>query len=69
MGHACEFETSMVLAVRGLYVAEDKRQRTNHGAVGFPEKVTAEKGRAFLNAAVHRTAEVVQGLLRKPLPR
>src|SRR5438874_1891175 len=57
MGHACEFETSMVLALRpdlvrrdevrddpppsepalrGLYVAEDMRQRTRQGAVGFP---------------------------------
>ena len=89
MGHACEFETSMVLALRpdlvrreeirddpaphepalrGLYVAEDMKQRTDHGAVGFPELATADKGRAFLNAAVERTAEVVQALLQRPLP-
>src|SRR5262245_46147006 len=89
MGHACEFETSMVLALRpdlvrreevrddpppaepelrGLYLAEDMKQRTDHGAVGFPERATAEKGRAFLAAAVERAAEVVQALLRRPLP-
>jgi creatinine amidohydrolase len=90
MGHACEFETSMVLALRpdlvrreeirddpsgddpalsGLYLAEDMYQRTDHGAVGFPEKATAEKGRLFLTTAIDRTAEVVQALLRKPLPK
>jgi creatinine amidohydrolase len=90
MGHACEFETSMVLALRpelvrrdeikddpprddpalrGLYLAEDMYQRTDHGAVGYPEQASAEKGRRFLQAAVERTAEVVGGLLRRPLPR
>src|SRR5262245_10128668 len=89
MGHACEFETSMVLALRpelvrreeirddpppaepalrGLYVAEDFKQRTDHGAVGYPERATAEKGRAFLGAAVERAVEVVEALLRRPLP-
>src|SRR5437870_3305426 len=68
MGHACEFETSMVLALRpelvqreaikndpprddavlrGLYVAEDMFQRTDHGAVGYPELASAEKGQRF----------------------
>ncbi len=90
MGHACEFETSMVMALRpdlvrrdeirddmlpddptlrGLYLAEDMHQRTDHGAVGYPELASAEQGRAFLNAAVNRTTEVVQALLRRPLPR
>ncbi len=90
MGHACEFETSMMLdlrpelvrkeeirddppradaALRGLFLAEDMFQRTDHGAVGFPELASAEKGRTFLAAAVERTAEVVQTLLRRPLPR
>jgi creatinine amidohydrolase len=89
MGHACEFETSMVLALRpelvrkpeikddpprdeavlrGLYVAEDMKQRTDHGAVGYPELATAEKGRAFLYAAIDRTVEVITALLRRPLP-
>jgi creatinine amidohydrolase len=90
MGHACEFETSMVLALRpelvrrdqikddapnddevlrGLYLAEDMRQRTDHGAVGYPERASPEKGRAFLNAAITRTSEVVTALLRRSLPK
>jgi len=90
MGHACEFETSMVMALRpelvrkeelknddtryddpalrGLYVAEDMSQCTQQGSVGYSELATPEKGRAFLNAAIARTFEVVQGLLRRPLP-
>lgn len=88
MGHACEFETAMVLALRpdlvqrdeitddppqddlalrGLYIAEDFEQRTDHGAVGYPERATAERGQQFLAAAIDRTAEVVRGLLRLPL--
>lgn len=90
MGHACEFETSMVLALRpelvrrdcirndpprddpalrGLFLADDMRQRTDHGAVGYPELASAERGRAFLDAAIGRTAEVVTALLRRSLPR
>jgi creatinine amidohydrolase len=90
MGHACEFETAMVLALRpdlvrtdeikddppaeeavlrGLYIAEDMKQRTDHGAVGYPEQASAERGRLFLAAATDRTVEVIQELLRRPLPR
>src|SRR5262249_29332281 len=89
MGHACEFETSMVLALRpdlvrreeikddppppepalrGLYLAEDMKQRTDHGAVGYPELARADKGRAFLKAAVERTAEGAGGWLRRQVP-
>jgi creatinine amidohydrolase len=90
MGHACEFETSMVLALRpdlvrreefknddtgdkddslrGLYIAEDMSQNTQQGSVGYSELATVEKGRLFLNAAVDRTCETVQSLLRRPLP-
>jgi creatinine amidohydrolase len=89
MGHACEFETSMMLALRpelvqrkeirddpprdnavlrGLFLAEDMFQRTDHGCVGYPELATAEKGRKFLNAAIERTAEVVRELLKRALP-
>src|SRR5258707_10654942 len=85
MGHACEFETSMVMALRpdlvrreeirddpqnddpvlrGLYVSEDMRQRTDHGAVGYPQLASAEKGRALLAAAIERTVEGVTALLR-----
>jgi creatinine amidohydrolase len=89
MGHACEFETSMMLALRpdlvrrdqirddppredpalrGLYLAEDMHQRTDHGAVGYPARATVEKGRAFLSAAIERAVEVIQALLKRPLP-
>jgi creatinine amidohydrolase len=90
MGHACEFETAMMLALRpelvrreeidddppaedpalrGLFMADDMSQRTNHGGVGYPERATAEAGRAFLDAAVSRALEVADALLRRPLPR
>jgi creatinine amidohydrolase len=90
MGHACEFETSMMLALRpdlvrrerikddplgedsalrGLYLAEDMFQRTDHGAAGYPELATIEKGHTFLRAAVDRTVEVVRALLRRATPR
>jgi creatinine amidohydrolase len=78
MGHACEFETSMVLALRpelvrrdkikndpraeepalrGLFLADDMKQTTDHGAVGYPERASAEKGLAFLGAAIERTID------------
>jgi creatinine amidohydrolase len=90
MGHACEFETSMVLALRpdlvrrdqiendppsddaamrGLFTAEDMFQKTDHGCVGYPERASAEKGRACLHAAIARACDVVLALLRRPLPR
>lgn len=90
MGHACEFETSMMLALRpdlvrrdliqddhlpddpilrGLFIAEDMQQRTDHGAVGYPQRADAAKGQAFLQAAIGRAADVVQALLRRELPR
>ncbi len=89
MGHACEFETSMIMALRpelvrreeirndgkedepalrGLYLADDMHQRTHRGAFGYPELATPEKGKRFLQAAIDRTVEVVEALLRRPLP-
>jgi creatinine amidohydrolase len=95
MGHACEFETSMMLALRpelvhpqefkndetestqfaqlgdslrGLYIARDMSQNTLQGSVGYSELATPEKGERFLNAAVARTCEIIQSLLRCPLP-
>jgi creatinine amidohydrolase/Fe(II)-dependent formamide hydrolase-like protein len=55
-------------ALRGLFLAADMWQKTDHGAVGYPEQASAEKGRAFLAAAVDRSVEVVQALLQRPLP-
>ena len=89
MGHACEFETSMVMALRpelvrrdeikndppppepalrGLYLSEDMKQRTQRGAVGYPELATPEKGKKCIAAAIERTVEVIQALLKRPLP-
>jgi creatinine amidohydrolase len=89
MGHACEFETSMMLALRpdlvrvdqirddparddvalrGLFLADDMMQKTDHGCVGYPERASAEKGRRLLDAAVGRVVEVAQTLLKRPLP-
>jgi creatinine amidohydrolase len=89
MGHACEFETSMVMALRpdlvvrdqakndppkdeqilrGLFTAEDMKQKTDHGAVGFPELASAEKGKKFLDAAIGRTVEVVLAMISRDLP-
>lgn len=90
MGHACEMETSMMLALRpdlvrlelrrndnsryhddalrGLYVADDMKQATQQGSVGYSELATAEKGRRMIEAAAGRCAEVVLALLRRPLP-
>jgi creatinine amidohydrolase len=90
MGHACEFETSMVMALRpdlvrkeqirndlettdpalrGLYVADDMRQRTDHGAVGYCELASAEKGRRMIEAAAARVVEVVQTLQNRRRPQ
>jgi creatinine amidohydrolase len=55
-------------ALRGMFLADDMKQKTDHGAVGYPSLATAEKGRRFLDAAVARTVEAVEGLLRRPLP-
>jgi creatinine amidohydrolase/Fe(II)-dependent formamide hydrolase-like protein len=55
-------------ALRGLFIAKDMGQRTDHGAVGYPEQATAEKGRKILDAIVTRVSEVADALLREPLP-
>ncbi len=89
MGHACEFETSMMLALRpdlvrnhlirddiepeiaafrGLFLAHDMRQRTDHGAVGYCQLATAEKGEKMVAAAAARVVQVVHALLQQPLP-
>jgi creatinine amidohydrolase len=90
MGHACEFETSMMMhlrpdlvrrdqiaddplkddpALRGLFTAEDMFQRTDHGAAGYPQLASAEKGRKFLQVSIDRGIEVVRALLGRSLPR
>ncbi len=55
-------------ALRGLFVAKDIAQRTDHGAVGYPEAATPEKGRRLLGAIVTRVAAVADAVLRESLP-
>ena len=90
MGHACEYETSMMLhlrpdlvrkdeikndglaaqaALRGLYLADDLSQMSIRGCVGFPELASALKGEQLLQAAISRTKEVIEALLKRNLPR
>ena len=48
--------------VRGL--ASTAEQRTQRGAVGYPELASPEKGKRFLQAAIDRTVEVIEALLK-----
>ena len=56
-------------ALRGLFLPEDMKQCTDHGAAGFPQRASADKGRKMLEAAIARTTEVVATLLERPLAR
>jgi creatinine amidohydrolase len=55
--------------LRGLFVAKDMGQRTDHGAVGYPERASADRGRKLLDAIVGRVCEVVAAILLEPLPK
>lgn len=87
VGHACEIETSMMLAIRpdlvrwdrvaddpdptppglaGTFWARDFARRTDHGAVGYPERADAEKGRRMLDAAVTKVTAVARVILELP---
>jgi creatinine amidohydrolase len=55
-------------AFRGLFVAKDMGQRTDHGAVGYPEQSSAAKGRRLLDAIITRVAAVAEAILLEPLP-
>lgn len=88
MGHACELETSMMLALRpdlvrtdliaddpdatpaavkSIFWARDFGRRTDHGAVGYPEQATAEKGQRMLEAAIAAVSKVCRGVLELPI--
>lgn len=89
MGHACEFETSMMLALRpelvrtsriaddgnqsnplfrGLFVAEDFSKRSVGGAIGYPTRASAERGRLMFDAIDRRLRELVQAILDFSIP-
>jgi creatinine amidohydrolase len=48
----------------GLFWARDFARRTDHGAVGYPEFASAERGTAMLDAIVTRVTAVVEATLR-----
>ena len=56
-------------ALRGVYLAGDMGQRTDHGAVGFPESATAESGKRMAEVVVGRLVEVCQELFSQPIVR
>ena len=54
-------------AITGLFWARDFGRRTDHEAVGYPEKANAERGRAMLEGIVQKMTEVVIQTLRLPI--
>jgi creatinine amidohydrolase len=55
-------------ALGGLFWARNFAQRTDHGAVGYPEFANADRGRQMLEAIVGRVADAVRHVLELPLP-
>ena len=53
---------------RGLFWARDFGRRTDHGAVGYPEKADAERGRRMLEAINDRVTAVADEILKLSLP-
>jgi creatinine amidohydrolase len=52
----------------GLMWARDYGRRTDHGAVGYPERADADRGRLMLDAVVRKVSAVAQAILDLPLP-
>ena len=59
-GHALDYETSMALALFPERVRQDALEGQEDQE---PRKGTAEKGRIFIEAAVSKTAEYMQGVI------
>jgi creatinine amidohydrolase len=55
-------------SLKGLFWARDFGRRTDHGAVGHPERADAERGRKMLDAAVARVTKVAESALAISLP-
>jgi len=55
-------------SLNGLFWARDFAQRTDHGAVGYPEMADAGRGARMLDAAIRKVTEVVEAVLELPLP-
>lgn len=54
-------------ALGSLFWARDFGRRTDHGAVGYPEHATADKGAMMLGAIVQCLTSVARGVLDLPL--
>ena len=52
----------------GLFWSRDFAQRTDHGAVGYPEQADAATGKAMLDASIRKTTMTIEAVLKLPLP-
>jgi creatinine amidohydrolase len=55
--------------LRGVFWARDFGRRTDHGAVGYPERASAEKGERMLTAIIRRVTAAAEAVLNLPLER
>lgn len=55
-------------ALSGLFWSRDFGQKTDHGAVGFPEKADPETGRKILEAVIMKVSETIEAVANLPLP-
>lgn len=56
-------------SLRGVFWARDFGRRTDHGAVGYPEFASAERGRQMLEAVVRKVTAAAEHLLELPLEK
>lgn len=54
-------------AMKPLSWARDFGRRTDHGAVGHPERADADRGRRMLDAVIRKTTEAAEAILALPL--
>jgi creatinine amidohydrolase len=55
-------------SLAGLFWPRDFVRKTDHGAVGYPERADADRGRRMLEAIVGKVACVAEAVLALPLP-
>jgi creatinine amidohydrolase len=56
-------------ALRGVFWARDFGRRTDHGAVGYPQSASAERGRLMLEVVIRKVTTAAQHLLELPLEK
>jgi creatinine amidohydrolase len=54
-------------ALRGLTWTRDFGRRTDHGAVGYPERADADRGGLMLDAVIRKVSAVAERVLELPL--